>query len=40
MKFEGSPRTMDLGLLYRVLNNRQVDIIAGNSTDGPIKAFT
>ncbi len=30
---------MDLGLLYRALNGRQVDIIAGNSTDGPIKAF-
>jgi osmoprotectant transport system substrate-binding protein len=39
MKFEGSPRLMDLGLLYRALNGRQVDIIAGNSTDGPIKAF-
>jgi osmoprotectant transport system substrate-binding protein len=30
---------MDLGLLYRALNGRQVDMIAGNSTDGPIKAF-
>ena len=30
---------MDLGLLYRALNSNQVDIIAGNSTDGPIKAF-
>ncbi len=39
LKFAGSPRTMDLGLLYRVLNGHQVDIIAGNSTDGPIKAF-
>jgi osmoprotectant transport system substrate-binding protein len=39
LKFEGSPRLMDLGLLYRALNGRQVDIIAGNSTDGPIKAF-
>jgi osmoprotectant transport system substrate-binding protein len=38
-KFDGSPRLMDLGLLYRALNGRQVDIIAGNSTDGPIKAF-
>lgn len=39
LKFKGSPRTMDLGLLYRALNANQVDIIAGNSTDGPIKAF-
>ena len=29
---------MDLGLLYRALAARQVDIIAGNSTDGPIAA--
>ena len=39
LKFDGPPRTMDLGLLYRVLNDHQVDLIAGNSTDGPIKAF-
>jgi osmoprotectant transport system substrate-binding protein len=39
LKFDGSPRLMDLGLLYRALNGKQVDMIAGNSTDGPIKAF-
>jgi osmoprotectant transport system substrate-binding protein len=39
LKFNGSPSLMDLGLLYRALNNKQVDIIAGSSTDGPIKAF-
>ena len=39
LKFAGPPRTMDLGLLYRAMNNRQVDMIAGNSTDGPIQAF-
>jgi osmoprotectant transport system substrate-binding protein len=39
LKFDGSPRLMDLGLLYRALNGSQVDMIAGNSTDGPIKAF-
>jgi osmoprotectant transport system substrate-binding protein len=38
-KFAGPPRTMDLGLLYRALNSHQVDMIAGNSTDGPIQAF-
>jgi osmoprotectant transport system substrate-binding protein len=30
---------MDLGLLYRALNAHQVDMIAANSTDGPIAAF-
>ena len=39
LKFAGSPRVMDLGLLYRVLNGGQIDMIAANSTDGPIKAF-
>jgi osmoprotectant transport system substrate-binding protein len=38
-KFAAPPRTMDLGLLYRALNARQVDMIAANSTDGPIQAF-
>ena len=39
LHFKDAPRTMDLGLLYRALNAHQVDIIAGNSTDGPIQAF-
>jgi osmoprotectant transport system substrate-binding protein len=39
LKFSAPPRTMDLGLLYRALNARQVDMIAANSTDGPIQAF-
>ena len=39
LKFDGAPRTMDLGLLYRALNSNQVDMVAGNSTDGPIQAF-
>ncbi len=29
--------TMDLGLLYRALTDRQVDVVAGNSTDGLIE---
>jgi osmoprotectant transport system substrate-binding protein len=33
------PRVMDLGLLYRALSAGQVDIVAGNSTDGPIRAL-
>ncbi len=39
LKFAREPRTMDLGLLYRALNAHQVDVVAGNSTDGPIQAF-
>jgi osmoprotectant transport system substrate-binding protein len=39
LHFAGPPRTMDLGLLYRALADRQVDIVAGNSTDGPIRAL-
>jgi osmoprotectant transport system substrate-binding protein len=39
LKFAGQPRTMDLGLLYRALAGAQVDIVAGNSTDGPIRAL-
>jgi osmoprotectant transport system substrate-binding protein len=38
-QFPEPPRTMDLGLLYRALNAHQVDIIAANSTDGPIREF-
>jgi osmoprotectant transport system substrate-binding protein len=39
LKFAGPPRTMDLGLLYRALSAHQVDMIAANSTDGPIRAM-
>jgi len=39
LRFAAPPRTMDLGLLYRALNAHQVDMIAANSTDGPIQAF-
>jgi osmoprotectant transport system substrate-binding protein len=39
LKFSGPPRTMDLGLLYRALASGQVDMVAGNSTDGPIRAL-
>ena len=39
LKFVGAPRTMDLGLLYRALSSGQVDMVAGNSTDGPIRAL-
>lgn len=39
LRFLGAPRVMDLGLLYRALAAEQVDLIAGNSTDGPIEAM-
>jgi len=39
LKFGGDPRTMDLGLLYRALMSNQVDMVAGSSTDGPIRAL-
>jgi osmoprotectant transport system substrate-binding protein len=39
LRFKGAPRVMDLGLLYRALQEKQVDIVAGNSTDGLIAAL-
>jgi osmoprotectant transport system substrate-binding protein len=36
LKFADAPRVMDLGLLYRALQNRSVDIVAGSNTDGLI----
>jgi osmoprotectant transport system substrate-binding protein len=39
LHFAEPPRVMDLGLLYRALENRQVDVIAGANTDGLIAAF-
>jgi osmoprotectant transport system substrate-binding protein len=39
LRFAAPPRTMDLGLLYRALTAHQVDMIAANSTDGPIQAL-
>ena len=39
LEFAASPRIMDLGLLYRSLTEEQVDVVAGNSTDGPITAL-
>ncbi len=45
LRLDGAPKTMDLGLLYQALNRRQVDMAAGNSTDGllailPLKVLT
>ncbi len=37
--FAETPKTMDLGLTYRALAGGEVDLIAGNSTDGLIAAL-
>ncbi|HUI42397.1 MAG TPA: glycine betaine ABC transporter substrate-binding protein [Terriglobia bacterium] len=39
LSFGAEPRIMDLGLLYRALTSHQVDLVAGNSTDGLISAL-
>jgi osmoprotectant transport system substrate-binding protein len=39
LRFAEEPRIMDLGLLTRALKDRQVDLIAGNTTDGLIPAL-
>jgi osmoprotectant transport system substrate-binding protein len=39
LKFGAEPRVMDLGLLYRALTSHEVDLVAGNSTDGLISAL-
>ncbi len=39
LRFADDPRVMDLGLLYRALQNKSVDIVAGNNTDGLIAAM-
>jgi osmoprotectant transport system substrate-binding protein len=39
LQFAEAPRVMDLGLLYRALQARQVDIVAGSNTDGLIAAL-
>lgn len=36
LKFAGTPKAMELGLMYRALADQQVDLVAGNSTDGLI----
>lgn len=36
LHFAGQPRVMDLGLLARALKDHQIDIAAGNATDGLI----
>jgi osmoprotectant transport system substrate-binding protein len=39
LRFAEAPRIMNLGLVTRALKERQVDLIAGNNTDGLIPAL-
>ena len=39
LRFAETPRIMDLGLITRALKEHQVDMIAGNNTDGLIPAL-
>jgi glycine betaine/choline ABC-type transport system substrate-binding protein len=39
LKFAKPPKTMDLGLTYKALASGEVDLIAGNSTDGLIQSL-
>ena len=36
LPLKGSPVTLDLGLLYQALEGKQVDMVAGNATDGKL----
>lgn len=39
LKFGKQPSVLDLGLIYRALAEKKVDVVAGNSTDGLIDAL-
>jgi len=39
LRFAAAPSVMDLGLIYRALVEKKVDVVAGNSTDGLISAL-
>jgi osmoprotectant transport system substrate-binding protein len=39
LRFAAQPSVMDLGLIYRALVDKKVDIVAGNSTDGLIDSL-
>ncbi len=39
LRFTAAPRFMELGLLYRALEQNQVDVVAGSATDGVIEAL-
>ncbi|ACB49474.1 putative quaternary amine uptake ABC transporter (QAT) family, periplasmic substrate-binding protein [Crocosphaera subtropica ATCC 51142] len=39
LQFAQQPKTMELGLMYRALAEKNVDLVAGNSTDGLISVL-
>ena len=39
LRLSGAVKTMDLGLIYQALTKRQVDMVAGNSTDGMLSVL-
>ena len=39
LSLHGSPKTMDLGLLYKALELREVNMVAGNATDGQLSVL-
>jgi osmoprotectant transport system substrate-binding protein len=39
LPLRGSPKTMDLGLLYKALEQGQVSMVAGNATDGQLSVL-
>jgi osmoprotectant transport system substrate-binding protein len=39
LRFAAPPAVMDLGLLYRAIEAKQVDVVAGSNTDGMIAAL-
>ena len=38
LPWQGTPRSMDLGLLYQALAKKQIDMAAADSTDAPLSA--
>jgi osmoprotectant transport system substrate-binding protein len=39
LPLQGTPKTMDLGLLYKALEQGQVSMVAGNATDGQLSVL-
>ncbi len=39
LQFSTQPQAMEIGLMYQALSKKQVDFVAGNSTDGLIKVL-
>lgn len=39
LRLNGTPKAMDLGLLYKAIEQKQVDMIAANATDGMLAAM-